>query len=127
MANLLAQAADYLQRRMIETTSEPVRYIRSGVVYDMRAVVGQLVTDQADVNGFVLRTVTRDFTISQSAFVWSDDQKPKRNDEIWQRIGDYWNVFLVNGDSFATAHFEDSDAYGVAFRIHTRKDREVAA
>ena len=127
MANLLAQAADYLQRRMIETTSEPVRYIRAGVVYDMRAVVGQLVTDQADVNGFVLRTVTRDFTISQSAFVWSDDQKPKRNDEIWQRIGDYWNVFLVNGDSFASAHFEDSDAYGVAFRIHTRKDREVAA
>lgn len=127
MENLLAQAADYLQRRMIETTSEPVRYIRAGVVYDMRAVVGQLVTDQADVNGFVLRTVTRDFTISQSAFVWSDDQKPKRNDEIWQRIGDYWNVFLVNGDSFATAHFEDSDAYGVAFRIHTRKDREVAA
>lgn len=127
MENLLAKAAEYLQGRMIETTSESVRYIRAGVVYDMRAVVGQLVTDQADVNGFVLRTVTRDFTISQSEFVWSDDQKPKRNDEIWQRIGDYWNVFLVNGDSFATAHFEDSDAYGVAFRIHTRKDREVAA
>lgn len=127
MENLLAKAADYLQGRMIDTTSEPVRYIRAGVVYDMRAIVGQLVTDQADVNGFVLRTVTRDFTISQSEFVWSDDQKPKRNDEIWQRIGDYWNVFLVNGDSFATAHFEDSDAYGVAFRIHTRKDREVAA
>ena len=127
MENLLAKAADYLQGRMIDTTSEPVRYHRAGVVYDMRAVVGQLVTDQADVNGFVLRTVTRDFTISQSEFVWSDDQKPKRNDEIWQRIGDYWNVFLVNGDSFATAHFEDSDAYGVAFRIHTRKDREVAA
>lgn len=127
MENLLAKAAEYLQGRMIETTSESVRYIRAGVVYDMRAIVGQLVTDQADVNGFVLRTVTRDFTISQSEFVWSDDQKPKRNDEIWQRIGDYWNVFLVNGDSFATAHFEDSDAYGVAFRIHTRKDREVAA
>ena len=75
--NLLAKAAGYLQSRMIESASEPMRYIRAGVVYDMRAVVGQLVTDQTDVNGFVLRTVTRDFTISQSAFTWSDDNKPK--------------------------------------------------
>ena len=93
----------------------------------MRAIVGQLVTDQADVNGFVLRTVTRDFAISQDAFTWSDDNKPKRNDEIWQLVNGYWHVFLVNGDSFATAHYEESDASGVAFRIHTRKDREVPA
>lgn len=125
--NLLAKAAGYLQGRMIESASEPVRYIRAGAVYQMRAVVGQLVTDQTDVNGFVLRTVTRDFTISQSAFAWSDDNKPKRNDEIWQLVDGYWHVFTVNGDSFATAHYEESDAYGVAFRIHTRKDREVAA
>ena len=125
--NLLAKAAGYIQGRMIEHASEPVRYIRAGKTYAMKAVVGQLVTDQTDVNGFVLRTVTRDFTISQDSFAWSDDGKPKRNDEIWQLIGNRWNVFLVNGDSFATAHFEDSDAYGVAFRVHTRKDREVAA
>lgn len=125
--NLLAKAAGYLQSRMIEKASERVRYVRAGSVLEVDAIVGQLITETTDVNGFVLRTVTRDFTISQSFFSWSDDGKPHRNDEIWQRVNDVWQVFLVNADSFATAHYEESDAYGVAYRIHTRKDREHAA
>ena len=124
--NLLAKAAGYLQNRMLEQASERIRYVRGSDAWEVSAIVGQLITETTDVNGFVLRTVTRDFTISQSFFDWSDDGKPARNDEIWQRIGNRWHVFLVNADSFATAHFEESDAFGTAFRVHTRKDREVA-
>ena len=123
--NLLARGAAYLQNQMIRVASVEIVYVRPGKQpVRGRAIAGQLVTDNENVNGFVVRSVTRDFTISQTLLTDAGLGKPLRNDEIWQRINGVDHVFVVNGDSFATGHYEESDTYGVAYRIHTRKDRE---
>ena len=39
---------------------------------------------------------------------------------IWQLVG--CGTYLIPA-TVSPAHYEESDAYGVAFEIHTRKDR----
>ena len=125
--NWLAKAADYLQSRMEAETSEDVAYVRNGMIYKLPAIVGQLITETTDVNGFVVRQLTRDFTIRQTALQKYLPDGPQRNDQIWQTINGRRHVFIVNADSFATSHYEESDGYGVAWRIHTRRDSIDAA
>ncbi len=120
--NQLDRAATYLQSRMIETSSDLVVYERPGVArFQINAVVGQMTDENTEQSNFVLRQGARDFVVDQDKLASGlppDAPRPVRNDVIEHRGGKY----IVNGDGFATTHYEATDAYGVAWRIHTRRD-----
>lgn len=124
--NYLAKAANYLQDRMEASASERVRYVRAGhLSKQVQAIIGRIDSELEDTAGFALKTNTWDFTIRRDFFYtqFPDEPAPKRNDEIWHRVGTSWNVYTVNSDGFVDGHYVASDGYGVAFRIHTRLDR----
>jgi len=120
MTNRLAQAAQELQRRMVQDASELVTYKRpNSFAFDVSAIVGRSVVEQDSGQGFMLRVVSRDFTISQEALNYT---LPQRNDIIVQTINDVTLEFLVDGGP-GQSHFEETDGYGVAWRIHTKRNK----
>lgn len=98
--------------------SEPVTYTRPGsAAIPTDAIVGRSITEQDSASGFIMKIVSRDFTIRQANL--PGITKPNRNDEIRQTINGTEYLFLVDGGS-GQAHYEDTDGYGVAWRIHTK-------
>jgi hypothetical protein len=119
MTNLLRQAAETLQTRMEANASEVVTYIRNGaVIYTGPAVIGRSITEQDSGSGFFMKVISRDFIIRQSNL---PGLVPMRNDEVRQMINDVEVVFLVDG-SAGQPHYEETDGYGVAWRIHTKRN-----
>jgi hypothetical protein len=121
MTNLLQQAANVLQTEMERSASETVSYRRvsGGLPFDVLAIVGRSIVDQDSGEGFILRIVARDFAIRQSAL---NNIQPARGDIITQTINGVSVVFLVEGGP-GQPHFEETDGYGVAWRIHTKRDK----
>ena len=129
MENQLERAAVQLQSRLIEWASADIEYRRDGkTAFAVEAILGQIVTDNLDSNGLALKTTTDDFIVDQVHFRrhLPDEPEPRRNDEIRHVQDGLVTIYAVNGDGFTTAHFEETDRYHVAFRIHTRKDRTLA-
>ena len=120
MPNLLQQCAEMLQQKMEESGSEMVEYCRpGGAAFPVRAVIGRTISQNDAGSGFIVRVTMRDFIIRQSEL---KGLIPKRNDEIRQKIGDITAVFTLNSDS-TESHYEETDGYGVAWRIHTKRDK----
>ena len=125
--NYLRLGAETLQDHMEEYGGVEVTYRRAGAFsFTITAVPGRNPTDVYDQNGVVLRGQIQDFTITiavAKASMINCAQRPLRGDEIVMQVGDDNVVFVVNGEDFATGHYEPSDSYGVAWRIHTKSDR----
>ena len=121
--NLLNTAASYLQDKMEVHASIVVLFeTRDGVKFEALAIAGQMSPEVEEGGGLVIRTTTHDFTIRQSYFLKfkPHDPIPRRGETITQVVNGRTLVFSVNADGFATSPEEASDAYGVAFRIHTK-------
>ncbi len=114
---------------MRQVAAVSVVYRRDGVEpFRIDAVPGQMITELEETNGIALRSTVRDFSISQSqlaANLPADAPRPLKNDEITQTIEGSDHRFIVNADGFSVSHFDESDAFGKSFRIHTVLDEIV--
>lgn len=118
--NLLQQAAIQLQSRMEANASESVVYTRTGYLdITVSAVIGRSIVEQDSGEGFMLKVVARDFTISQAALLYLN---PARGDKITQTMNDSVVEFFVEGGP-GQPHYEETDGFGVAWRIHTKRDK----
>ena len=128
--NYLQMGAEAIQKRMEAYAGLTVTYRRQGhFSFPIVAVPGRNPVDVYDQNGVVLRGQIQDFTINIEKLTsqMTGIKRPQRNDEIVVRLGDKEIVFTVNGEDFSTSHYEPSDSYRVAWRIHTKADREINA
>lgn len=127
MTNYLSMGAEKLQQLMENYGGVNVTYRRTGVFsFTVAAVPGRNPTDVYDQRGVLLRGQIQDFTIAISkltAGMTSGSARPLRGDEIVMQVGEYSTVFVVNGEDFSTGHYQPSDSYGIAWRIHTKSDR----
>lgn len=107
-----------------------VTYRRPGdFSFRVEAVPGRNPVDIIDHNGVVLRGQIQDFTIAIAKLRkhFTGIKRPMKNDEILMEVAGQMIVFTVNGEDFSTSHYEPSDSYGIAWRIHTKADRVVNA
>jgi hypothetical protein len=106
-----------------------VTYRRPGVFsFRVVAVPGRNPVDIYDQNGVMLRGQVQDFTIAIEKLkvgMAGGIQRPLRGDEIVMAVKTDTIVFMVSGEDVSTSHYESSDSYGVAWRIHTKSDRRV--
>lgn len=123
--NMLKRAAVYVQTKGERHASEDVVYERPGVgKVIVPAIIGETVFSQDTQGGFVDRIVRRDYTIRQCLLVINCTHigNPQRNDIIWQTLDDNSTYQgRVLGDA-GMPHYQESDAFGVAWRIHTKRD-----
>ena len=104
---------------MERDASELVVYHRksTGEMSTVKAIVGQTNAEEESGEGYVVRITVRDYTIRRT---YLQNIKPERNDEIiFQDV-----VYVVGADS-GESHVQESDGYGVAWRIHTKQDRNA--
>lgn len=124
---MLHRGAKLLQSKMEQHAGVDVTYRRGNeFTFQLRVVPGRNPVEITDTNGMVLRGQVQDFSIDVSTFenkVPSGAARPKRGDEIVMTVGRHQVVFTVNGEDFATSHYESSDSYGVAWRVHTKSER----
>ena len=129
--NYLAAGAQILQDRMEVYGGVTVTYRRPGEFsFQIVAVPGRNPVDMFDKNGVVLRGQVQDFTVAivkLKAGMSSSIRRPLRGDEIVMQMTDSQIVFLVSGEDISTSHYESSDSYGIAWRIHTKSDRFIDA
>jgi hypothetical protein len=127
MTNYLKLGAELLQPWMEQFGGATVTYRRKGEFsFQVEAVPGRNPVDVTDSNGVVLRGQVQDFTFSidkLTAGMSSDPKRPLRNDEVVYQVGNQTVVFVVSGEDFSTSHYEPSDSFGVAWRVHTKSDR----
>jgi hypothetical protein len=126
MTNYLQLGAKTLQSRLEEYGGITVTYRRNGEFsFLIVAIPGRNPVEITDQNGMVLRGQIQDFTmdIAKLKAGMTDPKRPMRGDEIVAQMGRHKIVFQVNGEDFSTSHYEPSDSYGVAWRIHTKSDR----
>lgn len=122
--NLLSKAASFIQAKMVENASELVTYERPDMGFvELQAIVGRTEYEQNTDDGLVGRIAMRDFTISAASLVINGCSiVPERNDIIVQTMSDGTEyIFRVLGEG-EMPHVQDSDGYGVAFRVHTKRD-----
>jgi len=128
--NYLKMGAETLQAKMELYGGVEVIYRRPGQFsFPITAVPGRNPVEITDQNGLVLRGQVQDFVFDiaklKSMIVSDSIKRPLRGDEIVYEVAGERVVFVVNGEDFATSHFEPADSYGVAWRIHTKSDRRV--
>lgn len=129
--NYLALGAETLQRRMEQYGGVTVTYRRpKSFSFRVVAVPGRNPVDIYDQNGVMLRGQIQDFTIAVDklkAGMNSGVRRPLRGDEIVMELKTNTIVFLVSGEDVSTSHYEPSDSFGIAWRIHTKSDRVLDA
>lgn len=123
MADLLAVGANFLQDKMEEHASTTILYIREDVgQVSLPAVIGETQFSQDSQTGVIDRIVQRDYTVRQANLKINGIQiTPQRNDIIRQTIGTKVYEARVLGEG-GQPHYQESDGYGVAWRIHTKRD-----
>jgi len=121
--NMLERAANVLHDKLEKHASTEVTYIREGVgEVTVRAIVGETQFSQDNQSGVIDRIIQRDYIIRQSLLVINGRQiKPMRQDIILQRVGDLVYESRVLGEA-GLPHYQESDGFGVAWRIHTKRD-----
>jgi len=124
MTNYLELGARTLLSRMSQYAGSEVEYLRksTGESVNLIAVPARVISATYDANGILLRNVNRDFIVDRKWFLNFQIQYPVRNDEIRQTLNGFVEVFLVNAETTAMSHYEEADSFGVAWRIHTKRD-----
>lgn len=122
--NLLKRAAEFLQDKAETHMSEEVVYSRPGVgTVTVQAVVGETEYKLDNGEDFIDRIIRYDYTIRRTALVINGSQiMPERNDVIQHTLDDgtvYTGRVLGEG---GVPHFQDADGFGVAYRIHTKRE-----
>ena len=127
--NYLKLGAEILQSQMETFAGVTVTYSRPGKFsFEIVAVPGRNPVDVVDNDGLVLRGQIQDFTVNAKTLqtlMTSDPKYPVRNDEIVMRLATGLVVYVVNGETISSSHYEPSDSYGIAWRIHTKSDRHA--
>lgn len=122
--NLLKKAASFIQEKMELNAGETVVYERPGLgCVEVSAIVGRTEYEQDSMEGYIGRVIRNDYTISRASLVINGIEIiPERNDIIRQTLDDGTEyVGRVLGED-SVPHYQDSDGYGIAYRIHTKRD-----
>ena len=88
---------------------------------EVTAVVGGSADNSETETGLAIQTHYRDFTISTDSLLALSPPYPVRNDKIVVVRGTEVLTYIVNADG-GVSHFEEADAYNVAWRVHTIRD-----
>lgn len=95
-------------------------------IYRVVAVAGQSTHGQEPDVGIIDRVARADFTIRRSRLVINGERiTPRRNDiiRLWSDDGTLYEGRVLGDDGIP--HFEPADDYGIAVRIHTKRDEVV--
>ena len=124
--SILEQGARQLLNGMRNYAGVRVTYVRNDKSVSVLSVPGRVVSSVYDETGVMLRAISRDFIIDRADLEDFDPPVPQRGDKIIQSVGSAKNeTFIVAGEDLGTTHYEEADSYGVAWRIHTKRDKHA--
>ncbi|MFA6134565.1 MAG: hypothetical protein WC869_11175 [Phycisphaerae bacterium] len=116
MANLLEQAAGWLDRMRTAHLSRNVTYCRGAGSVQVAATVGRTVFEVENAYGIVEKAESRDFLVSAASLVMDGQViRPQRGDQISDDGRTYEVMAPGNEDVCRPA-----DPYGITLRIHTK-------
>ena len=120
MADLLEQAAGWLDGMRQAHLSRPVLYCREGECVEVAATVGKTVFEVDSGYGVVERIESRDFLIPADRLVLDYDQTvPRRGDRTKETVGEQVLVYevMAPGNEDCWRH---SDPFRRTLRVHTK-------
>ena len=121
MADLLEQAAAWLDQMRTRHVSRLVTYRRGDTSVEVQATLGRRTYDVDDGAGALVAAQSIDFIVSAAALVLGGNVVlPERGDRITVTQDGGARVFEVTSPGGAMAHWEPSDPWGKTLRIHTK-------
>ena len=121
MANMMAEAAEWLRDQLQAEVSELVTYSRSPDTVDLQAQIGETVVLTVNDSGFQVEIRSRDFIVDPANLILNAvKEDPQEGDRIFLTQGIVvieYVVFRLAGEPV----FRESDRYGNLIRIHTKE------
>jgi len=118
--SLLREGVREHYSRLIESAGVLVTYYRGEDCVEVYAVPGETVFEQVERDGSVVEVRSRDWTVLQSALDFgAGHTEPVVKDSIQYTEDEEATVYEVLRDA-GQKHFREADAFGGAFRIHTK-------
>lgn len=127
MADMLEQAAGWLDGQRVAHMSRTVSYVRGTESVAVAATLGSTSYEVTDDAGATVQAKVTDFIVSAEALVLGGQQvKPQPGDSIRVTRGEKVLVFEVM-DLGGAGHYRPADPYGRALRIHAKQVDEEDA
>ena len=124
MPNLLELSAQHLNTRMKLDAGTEVTYVRKSIRFRITVVPGRPVNRFVEQDGVLVEVASRDFIVTLADLANNlSPAEPMRGDQIIQDVDNRQEVFVVLPDDLGTPPYEETDPYGVAVRVHTKRDR----
>ena len=127
MADLLEQGAAWLDAQRVKFASQTVTYHRGEDSVEVQATVGRKSYQVEGGYGALVWADSTDFIVSAADLVLGGETVlPERGDRIRVTDGEAVHVYEVMSPGGEMSHYEPSDPYRKAWRIHTKHvDTEV--
>jgi hypothetical protein len=120
MADLLEQAASWLDGMRQAHLSRPVLYCRDDECVEVQATIGKTVFEVETGYGVVERIESRDFLIAADLLVLDYDlTMPRRGDRIKETVGEQTFVYEVMAPGNEDC-WRYSDPFRRTLRVHTK-------
>jgi len=127
VADLLEQAAAWLDDQRVRHMSRLVTYTRGAESVELAAMLGSTTYEVMDESGATVQAKATDFIISADALVLGGETvRPEPGDRINVPTGEQVLVFEVM-DLAGAGHYRLADPYGKAWRIHAKQVDEEEA
>ena len=127
MADLLEQAASWLDDQRVRHMSRLVICSRGAESVEVAATLGSTTYEVTDDAGATVQAKATDFIVSADALVLGGETvKPQPGDRIQVPAGDKVLLFEVL-DLGGAGHCRPADPYGKAWRIHAKQVDEEQA
>jgi len=127
LADLLEQAASWLDDQRVRHMSRLVAYSSGADSVELAATLGSTTYEVTDDAGATVQTKATDFIVSADALVLGGEMvKPQPGDRIEVPAGDKVLVFEVM-DLGGAGHYRPADPFGKAWRIHAKQVDEEEA
>lgn len=123
--NMLEQGANFLVTSMQKHAGRTITYRRPSTNQSVTfvGIPGRVPAQVYDERGVLLRAVSTDYIFNRQELASFEPPYPVRNDEITHTVGGQAEVLVVSGENIGVSHYEDADSYGVAWRVHAKRDR----
>jgi len=121
LADLLEQAASWLDDQRVAHMARTVSYVRGAESVEVAATLGSTTYEVTDDAGATVQAKATDFIVSANALILGGQAaKPQPGDRIDVPSGGKVLVFEVM-DLGGAGHYRPADPYGKVLRIHAKQ------
>ena len=125
MADVLGQAADWLERMRRRHMTRRVVYSRGGESAEIAATLGSTTYELTDEAGATVQAKATDFLVSADELILAGELvEPRPGDRIRVADGERTRIFEVM-DLAGAGHCRLCDPHGRTLRIHAKQIDEV--